>query len=149
MYIDLKAAGIPKWTPEGKVDFHAARTAYPTLLFESGASLKEAQDLARHATPMMTANTYARSRHKRLAEVAERVGETLLSERKRAIYVLPKAVGLEDKNGNTMGDTMLPLKSGSGAGGNRIRRPSPAYFFAPCASATAMVDIRTMCSALD
>jgi len=35
--VDLKAAGIPKWGPGGKVDFHAFRTAYTTMVIESGA----------------------------------------------------------------------------------------------------------------
>jgi len=33
---DLETAGIPKHTPEGKVDFHACRVAYISLLFEAG-----------------------------------------------------------------------------------------------------------------
>jgi hypothetical protein len=38
--IDLKAAGIAKWTDDGKVDFHALRVAYVSLVFEAGASTK-------------------------------------------------------------------------------------------------------------
>ena len=36
--IDLRTAGIPRHTPEGKVDFHALRVAYVTFLFEGGAT---------------------------------------------------------------------------------------------------------------
>jgi hypothetical protein len=59
-------------------------------------------------------------------EAAEKVGETVFSSEKRAIYVLPKAVGSEGKDGNTMDDTVLPLKTSSGGGGNRTRAdPKP------------------------
>jgi integrase len=36
----LKAAGISKVTSNGKMDFHACRVAYITMVFESGATLK-------------------------------------------------------------------------------------------------------------
>jgi integrase len=73
----LKAAGIPKVTKAGKVDFHACRVAYITMLFENGATLKEAQELARHITPHLTTNIYARVRDERLARLVEQVGEAL------------------------------------------------------------------------
>ena len=75
--IDLDAAGIAKWTDEGKVDFYALRVAYVSLVFEAGASTQEAQTLARHSTPDLTLNVYARARETRLAEVAEKVGENI------------------------------------------------------------------------
>ena len=75
----LKAAGIPKSTPEGKIAFHALRTSFVTLTYEAGATHKEAQELARHSTPGLTANTYARTRNERLVAIAEKVGETVLS----------------------------------------------------------------------
>jgi integrase len=71
---DLKSANIPKWTPEGKLDFHACRVAYVTFIFEAGASAKEAQTMARHSTPNLTFNVYARARESRQAELAEKVG---------------------------------------------------------------------------
>ncbi len=74
---DLKKAGIEKETIEGKVDFHACRTAYITLILEGGASVKEAQELARHATPQLTMNVYGRARGHRLQEVVERVADLL------------------------------------------------------------------------
>jgi integrase len=51
---DLKQAGIPKVTPEGKVDFPALRTTFGTLVVESGANVKEAQTHMRHSTPQLT-----------------------------------------------------------------------------------------------
>ena len=75
---DLKAAGIEKETPAGKVDFHAARVAYISHVVSLGASVKEAQTLARHATPELTINTYARTESGRLSEITEDLGTLLL-----------------------------------------------------------------------
>jgi len=80
----LKAAAIPKYTREGKVDFHALRLAYINFVLESGASVKEAQALARHATPAMTMNVYGRTRNERLVQTVERVGKMVSMEEKRA-----------------------------------------------------------------
>ncbi len=74
---DLAAAGIPKCTSEGKLDFHALRVAYTTFLIEVGASIKEAQTLARHSNPRLTMNIYARTRVERLHDLAESVGEAV------------------------------------------------------------------------
>jgi len=76
---DLEATGIPKATKDGKVAFHALRTSFVTLTYEAGATHKEAQKLARHSTPQLTANTYGRTRDERLAGITERVAETVLS----------------------------------------------------------------------
>ena len=75
--VDLKTARIPKRTEEGKIDFHALRTTFVTLTIESGASPKEAQELARHSTIDLTLNTYARTRKDRLAEITEHVAQTI------------------------------------------------------------------------
>ena len=76
---DIRAAGIPKWTAEGKADFHALRATYATLVIESGATVKEAQALLRHSSPELTMNTYARTRDERLARIVETVGEKVES----------------------------------------------------------------------
>jgi len=91
---DLAAASISKWTAEGKLDFHALRTAYISRVVESGASVKEAQTLARHSTAELTLNTYARARSERLAQVAEEAGEPIVGE-KCAMRVHREAVGAE------------------------------------------------------
>ena len=72
--VDLKKAGIAKRNAEGKLDFHACRVAFISFVIEAGATVKEAQVLARHSTAEMTMNTYARTRSERLSEVAEIVG---------------------------------------------------------------------------
>ena len=75
---DLEAAGIPKWTEEGKVDFHALRVSYVSLVVETGADLKVTQSLARRTTPELTMNVCAPVRGSKLAEVAEAVGRIIL-----------------------------------------------------------------------
>ena len=42
------------------VDFHALRATYITMLVKSGASVKEAQELARHSDPKLTMNVYTK-----------------------------------------------------------------------------------------
>ena len=75
---DLKLAGVPKVTAAGKIDFHACRVAFITYIPEAGATVKEAQVLARHSTPILTMNTYARAKDSRLSDLTEMVAERLL-----------------------------------------------------------------------
>ncbi len=77
---DLEAAGIPSMTPKGKLDFHALRTAYINFVLDSGANVKTAQELARHATPDMTMNVYGRARDEKMREAVESVGNMLFSD---------------------------------------------------------------------
>ena len=89
--IDLEAAGIPSEKPgEGKVDFHSLRVTYVTLLIEAGANAKESQVLARHATPELTMNVYAKARDENLAAVVERVGKSVLPDQERVTCVSSK-----------------------------------------------------------
>ena len=56
---DLAAAGIAKHDERGWVlDIHALRKTYTSWLQRAGASLRQAQALARHRDPKMTANDY-------------------------------------------------------------------------------------------
>lgn len=64
---DLRAAGIPKYTKVGKLDFHALRVTYINLVIASGVNPKEAQTLARHATAELTIVLYGRAADERLA----------------------------------------------------------------------------------
>lgn len=72
---DLERAGIPR-TIEGlgKVDFHALRVTYVSLLDLNGASAKTSMELARHSTPTLTMQVYARASQERLRVVVEQVG---------------------------------------------------------------------------
>jgi len=88
---DLKRAGIPKKTLAGKVDAHALRVTYATLLDGVGATLKERMELVRHQDPRLTMNTYTRVQDGRLREVAEQVAAAALgsgiivAERREAV----------------------------------------------------------------
>ena len=42
------------------VDFHALRTTFITMLVKSGASMRVAQELARHSDPKLTMNVYSK-----------------------------------------------------------------------------------------
>ncbi len=56
---DLQAAGLPFEDERGDVfDFHSLRGQFITQLGRSGVSLVEAQKLARHCDPKLTANHY-------------------------------------------------------------------------------------------
>jgi len=92
---DLEAAGIPKWSPEGKVDFHSLRVAYTTFIWETGATTKEAQSLARHSDPRLTANTYGRTRLGSLHARAESLGKMVLLPDESQIGAKRKAAGAE------------------------------------------------------
>jgi len=123
---DLEVAGVADFkSGEGKVDFHSCRLAYVTFIFEAGATVKEGQALARHATPDLTMNVYARARNERLAALAEKVGETVLSGPKRALCVpSPDARGSNAKD-NSLRSKELELARSGGGGGNRTRVPEP------------------------
>lgn len=77
---DLEVAGIEFSTPEGKVDFHSLRVSFVTLTFEAGANLKEAQTLARHSTPELTMNIYAKTRDENLSYLIENVGNAVIPD---------------------------------------------------------------------
>ena len=57
---DLDACGIPYETKDGVADFHSLRAYYVSALIRSGRTIKEVQQLARHAKPETTLNHYAK-----------------------------------------------------------------------------------------
>ena len=120
---DLEAAGIPKVTTDGKVDFHACRTAYVTLAVEAGANMRELQTMARHSTPALTANIYARTRNERLSELAEKMAENILSSEKCAKGVHHKHVESLTVEPKLLSNNELQAIMGNGGGG--IRTPVP------------------------
>jgi integrase len=75
--IDLEAAGVPYVVegPDGPLfaDFHALRHSYIALLDKSGATLKEAMQLARHSDPKLTAAVYGRAQLHDLGEAVRRL----------------------------------------------------------------------------
>ena len=96
---------MPKQGPGGKIDFHAIRKAYINLVIESGVTDKEAQTLARHASPELTMNVYGHAREDRLADAVERVAEVVLPV-KRVPVEYQQAVGAEPR-------IATPLKTGN------------------------------------
>jgi integrase len=81
--IDLEATGIP-YVIEGAngplyADFHALRHSFIKLLDESGATLKEAMQLARHTDPKLTMVVYGRAQLNDLGEAVRRL-PALLSD---------------------------------------------------------------------
>ncbi len=74
---DLEKAGIKEWTPEGCLVFHSLRYSYITFLDQAGGTAKEQQTLARHSTPTLTMNRYAKTRQGRLSELVEQVGDSI------------------------------------------------------------------------
>jgi integrase len=126
MDIDLEAAGIPKITDEGKVDFHALRTTFVTLVAEAGANVKELQTMARHSTPELTANVYARTRNERLSELVEKIAENIVSTKKCATGVHLKYVESEVKTPKLLPNNDLCATNINGGGG--IRTPVPVCF---------------------
>ena len=71
---DLNAAGISCRDEMGRVlDFHSLRHSYITNVVNSGASVKVAQELARHSTPTLTIGRYAHARLHDLSAALDRM----------------------------------------------------------------------------
>jgi integrase len=107
---DLERVGIPVRTAEGKLDFHACRTAYVNLVIASGADIKTAQTLSRHSTPQLTLNTYGRANDSRLSAVAEIVGQMIVTT---------------GKTSDTQGD-----RGGNNRNSVNVRRSPPLFCLA-------------------
>src|SRR5262249_19176717 len=65
--------------PDGPLyaDFHALRHSYIALLDRSGATLKEAMQLARHSDPKLTMAVYGRAQLHDLGAAVDRLTELL------------------------------------------------------------------------
>jgi hypothetical protein len=96
--------------PSGKLDFHACRLAYINFVIESGATVKEAQALARHATPEMTMNVYGRVRQERLAATVDKIAERLKNGGKGVPGLYLKAVGAETESATPFDSRGLRFK---------------------------------------
>jgi len=118
---DLQRAGIPKLTEEGKVDFHAFRNVYASLVVEAGATVKEAQSLLRHSNPTLTMNTYARTRRESLRQVTDRAEELVGNKAECAISVQQAVAGGGGELVNFVPDKGLQQNKDGGGGGSRTR----------------------------
>ncbi len=70
---DLRAADIPDETDSGRVDFHGLRVACLSWLADVGTPLRTLQEFARHSTPTLTMNVYARTLRGSLVAAAGRL----------------------------------------------------------------------------
>ena len=120
---DLKAAGIPKHTDDGKVAFHALRTCFVTLAYEAGATHLEAKELARHSNPKLTANTYGRTRNERLAKLTETVADRVLLGQAGANMVHETELAGSVKRANLRSAQQLTDEPGEYRQGVRIPPP--------------------------
>lgn len=75
---DAEKAGIVLATVEGKAVFHSLRKSFVTILQQhAGATLGETQKLARHSTPVLTANAYTKPSDLRQSALIESLGRLL------------------------------------------------------------------------
>jgi integrase len=84
---------------QGQVaDFHSLRVLFISRVVASGASVKEAQTLARHSTPVLTMNTYSRATLLDVAGAVEGLGDLLTSQptRPQAEPAALRATGTDD-----------------------------------------------------
>ena len=75
------------------VDFHALRTTYITMLVKGGASVKVAQELARHSDPKLTMNVYTQLGIRDLAGALDFLPSTSTSPQHRERM---RATGTDD-----------------------------------------------------
>jgi Phage integrase family len=70
---DLIAAGVDFENDAGRVDFHSLRGTCLSWLADAGTPFKVLQDFARHSTPTLTMNIYARTLRGSFAGAAARL----------------------------------------------------------------------------
>ncbi len=99
---------------EGRVvDFHALRATYITMVVKSGASVKEAQELARHSDPKLTMNVYTRLGVHDLATALDRLPTPALD---RPDHDTLRATGT---------DNATPGSSPGNSGADQCGQPRP------------------------
>lgn len=102
-------------------DFAALRNSYVTLAAEAGANVKELQTLARHSTPDLTLNVYAKNRNERLSELAEKIGKNILFGSKCAKSVHSKRIESKQIEHKLLENNALAVNKGNGGGGIRTQ----------------------------
>jgi hypothetical protein len=112
----LEAAGIPYAVdgPDGPLyaDFHSLRHAFVGLLDKSGASLKQAMQLARHSDPKLTMARYGRAQLHDLAAAIDRLPCFVSMDSKPALSATgtqgPEAPILQARLDRALTKPMLP-----------------------------------------
>jgi integrase len=107
--IDLEAAGI-SYVVEGPngplyADFHSLRHSFIAMLDKSGATLKEAMQLARHSDPRLTMATYGRAQLHDLGEAVGRLPSFTSPAAPEAAVL--RATGTEDGR-NALAPALAP-----------------------------------------
>ena len=97
---DLQAAGLPFEDERGDVfDFHSLRGQFITQLGRSGVSLVEAQKLARHCDPKLTANHYT---HLSLHDLTSAVSRLAAPRTPHQEGETMKATGTDDSGSESL-----------------------------------------------
>ncbi len=80
-------------------DFHSLRVLFISRVVASGASVKEAQTLARHSTPVLTMNTYSRATLLDVAGAVSGLGDLLTKQptRPQAEAAAMRATGTDGR----------------------------------------------------
>jgi len=105
---DMDRAKVTAWG--GKVDFHALRHTFVTLLHDAGASFAEARVLARHAAQGLTDGVYTHVRPERLQTLVEAVWIVIHPEEKLQTSFKRKVAGGE----NSIPDQVLNMVGAEG-----------------------------------
>lgn len=84
IYADLKKAGIPIETMDGKLDFHACRTAFINMVIEGGADIKTIQVMSRHKRAETTMKYYARVNPEKVTVIAQALSDVVLQAENNA-----------------------------------------------------------------
>ena len=74
-------------------DFHSLRVLFISRVVAGGASVKEAQTLARHSTPLLTMNTYSRATLLDVAGAVAGLGDLLTKQPSRPEPEAQRATG--------------------------------------------------------
>ena len=90
---DLKLAGIPFETEQGRVDFHSMRMSLATMLAANGVPQRTAQAHLRHSDPRLTAMVYTDERVLPIADHISAVPDLPLGPRREADDDRARATG--------------------------------------------------------
>ena len=99
-------------------DFHSLRVLFISRVVASGASMKEAQTLARHSTPVLTMNVYSRASLLDVAGAVEGIGEMLTRQPSRPEPQEMRATGTDGRQESTSADVPSDVPSRSARRGS-------------------------------
>ncbi len=94
----------------GWLDFHTLRTACLSWLADAGTPLEVLQNFARHSTPMLTMNVYARTLRGSLGDAAAR-----LPDLGRSIHQSGRATGTGDRRADAAARQTTPITTPNAA----------------------------------